>query len=244
MKNVLLSLAFLCLTQLSMAQKIYAWADVGLKAGYGLTGFLNTNLLDASDYDYQLATGNTFGGKVGLFFGLFNGITCDVLLSKSSQKLDYAINSRSFDHKITWSNIDIDVLYRLQKDGVYIELGPQISLLRKVTNGDPNDPTRTDVKEFYNKKYYSGILGIGGYIFNYETFTTMLGFRLGYGLTDLINEAGKAKGFPTPSQVDLTKKASEKSTNAAFVQLVIEANFALGYYGKSSCSKRATLFNF
>ena len=73
MKNLLLSLTFLCLTQLSMAQKIYAWADVGLKAGYGLTGLLNTNLFNASDYDYQLATGSTFGGKVGLFFGLFNG---------------------------------------------------------------------------------------------------------------------------------------------------------------------------
>ncbi|MFZ1257791.1 MAG: hypothetical protein WAR77_15635, partial [Saprospiraceae bacterium] len=147
-------------------------------------------------------------------------------------------------HDINWKNYDIAVLYRMQKDGIYVELGPQFSILNKVTEKNEFNPGEKDVKDFYAKNYISGIFGIGGYILNYENFTTMLGIRLGYGFTDMIGDKGKeAPYYPNPL-AEAQPYASYKSTNAAFVQLNLEFNFALGYYGKSSCSKRATLFSF
>jgi len=239
-KIVFLFFLALLVNQTSQAQKVYAWMDAGLKGGYGLTGLLNSNLFDDKDYEHHLNGGYSIGGKVGLFFGLYNGITIDALYSGFNQKFDYLKSNTRYDHKISWNNIDLALLYRMQKDGVYVELGPQYSLVQKVKNNDPNDPN-TDVTDYYNKNYLSGVFGIGGYLFNYETFTTMIGLRMGYGFGDMINADGKAAKYPTPNQV---AQYSSKSTNAAFVQIMMEANFALGFYGKSSCSKRATIFSF
>ena len=237
-KYFLLLIALACLNQIQ-AQKVYAWMDVGLKGGFGLTGMLNKNLFDDRDYEHHLTAGNTFGGKLGLFFGLFNGITLDAMYSSSNQKFDYLKLNKTYDHNINWKTIDLALLYRMQKDGVYVELGPQYSLIQKVTNSDPNDPNTTTT-DFYEKNYLSGVFGVGGYLFNVETFTTMLGIRLGYGFGDMINAKGKAAHYPTPNIATYV----DKPTNAAWVQLVLEANFALGYYGRTSCSKRATLFRF
>ena len=129
--------------------------DCGLKASYGLTGLVNTNLFDDRNYEHHLSTGYGLGGKVGLYFGLFNGITADFMFSTNNQEFDYfrGTPATNFTHNIKWSNYDLALLYRLQKDGIYVELGPQLSLLRSVKNADAND-SRTDVKAFY-QNYYS-----------------------------------------------------------------------------------------
>lgn len=120
-----------------------------------------------------------------------DGITIDALYSGFNQKFDYLKSNTRYDHKISWNNIHLALLYRMQKDGVYVELGPQYSLVQKLKNNDPNDPD-TDVTDYYNKNYLSGVFGIGGYLFNYETFTTMIGLRMGYGFGDMINADGKS----------------------------------------------------
>ncbi|MCC6816435.1 MAG: outer membrane beta-barrel protein [Saprospiraceae bacterium] len=236
-------LSFFIFQQLE-AQKIYAWWDCGVKAGYGLTGFLNSNLTKDDNYSYHLNTGYGLGAKFGMYFGLRNGITFDFMYSKSKQAFDYAIpGNAENEHSISWNNYDLALLYRNQSNGAYVELGPMYSLVKKVSNSDSNDGGENkDVANFYNKNYWSGVFGVGGYIAGTETFTLMLGLRLGYALTDFVSDEGKKLNYPTPKQTSLTAKDSK--TNPAFVQLVMEGNFALGYYGKTSCSKRAHLFGF
>ena len=226
------------------AQKVYAWMDAGVKVGYGLTGMLNSNLFDDKNYEHHLTGGSFIGAKIGLFIGLYNGLTVDFMLSSNNQKFDFNVGTKNYIHDINWKNYDLAVLYRMQKDGIYLEVGPQISFVNKVTQENPLDPLTTDVTKYYSKNYISGVFGIGGYVFNYENFTTMLGLRLGYGFTDMINDDGKnvkPNPYPTPSE---EKIYTSKKTNAAWAQLNLEFNFALGYYGKSSCSKRATFFHF
>ncbi len=226
------------------AQKVYAWMDAGVKVGYGLTGMLNGNLFDDKNYEHHLTTGTTFGAKIGLFIGLYDGITVDFMISDNNQKFDFNRDGKNFIHDINWKNYDLAVLYRMQKDGIYIEIGPQISFINKVNeNNTYNTPQEKDVKSFYSKNYISGVFGIGGYVFNYESFTTMLGLRIGYGITDMINADGKTANYPNP-QAAAQPYSSYKSSNAAWVQLNLEFNFALGYYGRSACSKRSTFFKF
>lgn len=230
-----------CMVFHAQSQKVYAWWDAGVRVGYGLTGMLNSNILDDNNYDYKLQTGYSLGGKFGMFFGLYNGVTLEASLGSYNQDFEFIRGGNSFNHEINWKTLDLALLYRNQRNGVYVELGPMLSLINKVNQKDGFAPEKTDVKDSYEKKYISGVFGVGGYIFNYENFTTMLGFRLGYGFTDMVNDAGRAAHFPNPSSSS-QPYASEKSTNPVFVQMNLEFNFALGYYGKSSCSKRASLF--
>ncbi len=229
------------LIQNAHAQKIYAWWDAGVKASYGLTGFINSKLLDDKNYSYHLNSGGGVGAKFGMYFGLNNGFTVDFMYNKLKQGFDYDIATVTNDHNITWKNYDLALLYRHQSNGSYIELGPMYSIVNKVTNDDNNDGNVKEVTQFYNKNYISGVFGVGGYILGVDNFTLMLGLRLGYAFTDFVNDDGKALNYPTPKQVAQT--ARDAKTNPAFVQLVLEGNFALGYYGKSSCSKRAHLFS-
>ncbi|NOT35877.1 MAG: outer membrane beta-barrel protein [Saprospiraceae bacterium] len=243
MKQILLFLITIISLNLN-AQKIYAWWDAGAKVGYGLGGFYNANLTKDDNYSYRLNSGYGLGAKFGMYFGLNNGITFDFMYSKYKQDFDYAIPGNSENlHTIKWNNYDLALLYRHQANGAYVELGPMYSLVNSVNNSDNNDGgDDKDVSKFYNENYFSGVFGAGGYIAGSDRFTLMMGLRLGYALTDFVSEEGKTNNYPTPKQTALTAK--ESTTNPAFVQLVIEGNFALGYYGKASCQKRATLFSF
>ncbi len=250
MKKLIFAVALACTLNATHAQKIYAWMDAGAKVGYGLSGLINSNLFKDRDYEHHISTGLGYGAKLGLFFGLYNGITADFLISNYNQEFDYNRDGKNYITNTKWKTFDISLLYRSQKDGLYVEIGPQYSILNKVEHADNFPGAATgDQSNNYVKNYWAAVFGVGGYVFNYETFTTMLGIRLGYGLNDMVTAEGKALGYPAPSQhfpPSSTDRpfAKDKSTNPAWVQLVLEANFALGYYGRTSCSKRATLFSF
>ncbi|MEO6191348.1 MAG: hypothetical protein ABIO44_14460 [Saprospiraceae bacterium] len=241
MKKILMLILLLACANSSDAQKVYAWWDAGVKASYGLTGLLNSKLTKDKNYSYHINTGGGIGAKFGMYIGLNNGFTFDFMYNKLSQGFDYDIGTLTNDQKITWKNYDISLLYRHQSNGAYIEVGPQYSIVNSVTNEDSNDPTHTDVANFYNKNYFSAVFGTGGYIFGVDNFTLMLGIKIGYALTDFVNEQGKLLNFPTPKQAEFT--ARDSKTNPAFVQLVLEGNLALGSYAKTACSKRAHLFS-
>ncbi|MCC6753313.1 MAG: hypothetical protein IT266_04930 [Saprospiraceae bacterium] len=240
MKKIALLFSVIFLAATVHGQKVYAWWDAGVRLGYGMTGLINTNIIDDKNYEHHISTGYSLGGKFGMFFGLYNGVTLEGNIATYNQDFDFFRDNKTYDHSIKWKTIDLAMLYRNQRNGVYVELGPQLSLVNKVTQVDQFDPENKDVSDFYRKNYISGVFGIGGYIFNRENFTTMLGLRLGYSFTDMVNEDGKNAGYPTPSKDPAY--GSYKTTNPAFVQLNLEFNFALGYYGRSSCSKRASLF--
>lgn len=243
MKKLLLLLLTIMISQAN-SQKIYAWWDCGVKAGYGLGGFYNSNLTKDDNYSYHLNTSYGLGAKFGMYFGLRNGITFDFIYSGYKQGFDYTESAiAENNHEIKWKTYDLALLYRNQSNGAYVELGPMYSLVNSVSNSDNLDGgNNVDVAKFYNKNYWSGVFGAGGYIAGTETFTLMMGLRLGYALTDFVNDDGKLANYPTPKQASGTAK--ESSTSPAFVQIVMEGNFALGYYGKTSCSKRAHLFSF
>lgn len=241
MQKIIFLFLFCLSMSLTNAQKVTAWMDAGVKVGYGLTGMLNSNLIDDKNYEHHLTTGTAYGAKLGFFIGLYDGITVDFLISNNNQKFDFNLGTNNFIHEIKWKNYDLAVLYRMQKDGLYLEIGPQISFINKVTEIYPPEG-EIDVKKYYAKNYFSGVFGIGGYLFTAENFTTMLGLRLGYGFTDMINDLGKESKYPTPKASP--SYATYKKTNPVFAQLSLEFNFALGYYGRSACSKRSSLFSF
>lgn len=222
-------------------QKIGFWFDAGVKAGFGPTLLLNQNIFDDAEYDHQLSTGYGVGGKLGVFYGLYNGLNFEVMLNTGTQKFRNETDPDNFiDHKVTWTTTDLSVLYRLQKEGIYIELGPMFSLVSKVEQ-DGFSPE--DVTEFYAENMTSGVFGFGGYLLNSGNFTLMFGLRAGYTFTDFINDAGQAANYPRAGE-NLMAYDSYEKTNPIFVQINFEANFGLGYFAKTACSERTAFFRF
>jgi hypothetical protein len=241
MKKILTLVVGLTLMHAVNAQKIGFWFDAGLKAGVGPTMLLNKNVFDDDVYDHQFSNGFAVGGKFGIFHGLYNGVTFDVMLNKGTQKFRSEINNPFVEHQVNWNSVDLSVLYRLQKEGIYIELGPQFSFVNKVEQ-DGFGPE--DVSEFYAENLTSGVFGFGGYLIGNDQFTLMFGLRLGYSFTDFISDAGQDLQYPRAAAVqqDLTPYDTYETTNPIFVQLMFEANFGIGYFAKTACAHRTSFF--
>jgi len=243
MKKYFFVIAAILLGFHAEAQKIGMWFDVGLKGGYGPTLLVNNNVFNDRTYDHKITTGYGFGGKVGIYFNEFNGVTFDAMYSRAKQGFSYETSQGGgeLNHDIEWNNLDLFLLYRMQQHGVYFEIGPAYSMVNKITQNDQGSPDVTDLTDFYNDTYWSGVVGFGGYVANSGRFTLMLGLRASYAVTDFVNETGKAGNYPNPNRT--LEYESYKATHPLNVQLVLEANFGIGYFAKTCCSNRSTFFS-
>jgi hypothetical protein len=238
MKKLILLFCFFTSLSFINAQKQIVWFDAGLKAQYGASGFYNSAIADFSRYNYQIGTGYSFGGKVGINFR-YNGIAIDVMYNKASQVIeDTELNSEvNFD----WKSLDVYTLYRHAKNLGYFEIGPKVSFLNEVT--DNVQGSTVERNDYYNKNMFSGVIGFGANIIgNDGAFSGILGLRFEYGLTDFVSDAGATAHAPllNPS----VYSNGHKSTNVAFAGIVFELNWGIGYFAKAQCGARSKFIRF
>ncbi len=242
-KTFVLVLVLLSALSLS-AQKVGFWFDTGLKAGSGLDLLQNKNIFSDREYEHLLTTGYSIGGKIGIFYGYNHGINIDAMFTRGNQKFQFVHGeNKNTNHKISWSSIDLALLYRMQKASVYVELGPQMSFVQGVNQSIQVANQPTDISQYFNKQLPSAVFGVGGYVFTTGTFTLMFGMRAIYGLTDMISADGKSANYPTPlgSKVPYDTYAETHPVQLLFM---FEANYGIGYFAKTTCSDRMTFFRF
>ncbi|GLR16298.1 outer membrane beta-barrel protein [Portibacter lacus] len=240
LKNILLGLALVFTVQGLSAQKVYLWLDAGVKGSYGPNMMVNADILNGFNYTPKINGSYSFGAKFGFNFGEYYALTVDGMYSQFKQQFTYKpdLSTQTAINEYRWSSIDLYPLLRYNRSINYVEIGPRISWLRNARQAN-NTSGFTDVTGDFNDISYSAILGFGWYAAGDDAFTAIIGVRLGYDLQDFVSEAGHAN-----NQVDLGLVEGDASTNPAFVQLVFELNWGLGYYAKTVCGGRARFFRF
>ncbi len=238
MKKLFFVLMCVCAFSFSKAQEI--WLDAGLKGGYGLTFLANPNLFNDNSYSHLLSGSYNVGAKFGINFGLVHGITFDAMLSRHSQNFDYTVNSNDFTNEIDWTNLDLYVLYRASTQGAYFELGPMISNVRSVTQVDTGvTPSEFDNENsFYTESYLNAVVGVGGYLAGDEAFTVIVGLRGHYALDDFISERGMEQPSYPALNVAGGQYATYEKTTPIFVEFLVEFNFGIGYFARTTCGGR------
>jgi hypothetical protein len=240
-KNIVLMLAFSCLASGLQAQKVYLWLDAGVKGSYGPNMMVNADILNGTNYTPKLNGSYAFGAKFGVNFGEYYAITFDGMYSQFKQQFTYkpdASTSTLAINEYRWSAIDFYPLFRYNRTINYIELGPRISWLRDAKQAN-NTSSFTDVTGDFNDVNYSAVLGFGWYAAGDDSFTAIIGVRLAYDVSNFVSEQGIQN-----NQVDLGLVDGDATTNPAFVQLVFELNWGLGYYARTVCGGRARFFRF
>jgi hypothetical protein len=239
MKRHLLLLSFLLFTLALTAQEI--WLETGIKGGAGASFLLNKNIIDDSDYRYQFTPMYGAGAKVALNFGPFHGLALEGMYNQSGQDFEYQVPATNVDlqNQIKWKSIDAYLMYRFIRNRAYVEVGPMYSFIRSVEQNDMgvelSDPGR-----YYEKNYLAGVFGFGGYLAGSSTFTVGLGVRLHYGITDFVNDEGTELGFPNPGHSLFYDEITP--THPVFGQILLEFNFGIGHWAKTSCSKRMKFY--
>lgn len=213
------------------------WFEVGLKGGPATTLVMNANLFDDVAYNHLITPTYFYGGKIGINFGLHNGIAFHGGVSKLRQKFENFYEVRNFDNRIIEAkSVDLAVLYHRTKESGYFEVGPRISLIKNPTRIDDNGAS-VDLTDNLYSSYYGIDLGFGAFVVGNDHLTLMTGFRFSYGITPLADDESV---FAPQNSV----YTSSKSVHVLTGMLSLELNYSLGYLVKRGCGQRTAWISF
>ena len=238
MRVLPLFVLFLILPALSFSQQ---WVDIGFKGAYGTGFWYNSAYLDDGGISNRMKAGYSLGGKLGYNLSERHEITVGGAFSQFQQEFVYDIALTTYSKVLTLKTTDILIMYRLNSEGRYFEIGPQISLLKSATevNEDP-DIGSLDALPLMAENYTSVVLGFGSYMMGSDNFGITLGARIKYALTDVIGADGQALNYPATLLPDLEYAPS----HPLVAELVLEFNYDLGYLAKANCGKRQKILFF
>lgn len=229
-----------------------AWVDCGIKGGYGLTGLVNPNVWNNKDVEQLMSGGYSYGGKLGLNFNLNYQITLDFLHRGANQRYFFQPreNIEDWTKTVKYTSFDMPLLFRHNSEsGSFLEIGPQISFIRTVTESMKTGGVN-DVSNYFASTNLGAVLGFGSFMLGAKNTYLVFGFRVHYGFTDLLTqEAGKDQNiyFPVNNgelndyepgfQFDNYKPTTPLSAIA-----YLEINYDLAYLVRSECKRTALRF--
>lgn len=228
-----------------------AWVDCGIKGGYGATMLTNANIWKEPNVEPLLSGGYSYGGKLGLNFNLNYQITMDFLHRSANQ--EYLFQPTETENKwtkgIRYNSFDIPLLFRHNSDnGSFLELGPQLSFISKVT--ETKDDVATDRKDYFESTNFGAVLGFGSFMLGSNNAYLVFGIRIHYGFQDLISdEAGKNSNTYYPinnGELEVYEAGFSfdeyQKTSPLSALAYLEFNYDLAYLVRSECKRTALRF--
>ena len=221
------------------------WFDVGFKGGLGTGILMNQNIWDDPDYNHRISPSYSFGAKFGINLSNNHEITFDFMASKFRQDfLHNELDSSSmtfpiYESTLSYNSFDYMILYRHNKDGRYMEIGPSFQNIRKVSFEDEYPSPSVFHLEDVNGFQTNMIIGFGAYFIGSENFGVTTGFRISYTLTDLISQKGQQEYFPVQKNYE-----QYQASHPLFICFLMEANFDFAYFAKAKCTSRTKLIFF
>ncbi|MBL4653371.1 MAG: outer membrane beta-barrel protein [Flavobacteriales bacterium] len=250
MKNLLtLILALTTITSLyaqkrkshhGVSQITNLYIDFGPKAMIGTSGFVNMNVLGDDNYNHGIAASYGFGGKLAIDFGESIALVGEGIFTSVTQKFTITEdNGDTWNKSIKLTSIDIPMMFRKNNaaTGSYVELGPQISLLKGVSESGYN--TSINNKDYFKSSYWSAVFGFGGYLYGAGNLGVSSGLRFVYTFQDIDNQ-NNTGSFESDSYHGKMLSYDEYSTTTPLsVFFVLEINYDLGFIiAKNECTGR------
>lgn len=210
------------------------WLEVGPKANFGPSGFLNSAILDDAEHDYSLNLAFSYGGALGLNVGDLHGLNLEVMTGTYFQTFTFRPSTdMRIRNTVEWEVLDLYALYRFYpKNGMYLELGPKFTRINEVKHTQGVD--ELPVTGNYVDDYLSGVIGIGAFLAGSETMIFKSGLRFEYGFSDLISADGMAAGFPSVGSTI----TDQGVTTPIRVSFGFEVSFGLGGIAQGACGRR------
>lgn len=230
MRKITTLLFVLMMFSVSHAQ---VWLELGGKAGFGLTGFFNDNLINDAQHNFELNTAFSFGGVLGLNFGDFHGVNLEALSITNQQSFEFLDLGDRTRIGVEWKAIDVFLMYRFySQGGAFFELGPKYTSVRSVEQAEGMKRFRVD--DLYETEYFSAAAGFGGFLAGSDVFTLKLNIRFEYALQDFVSAQGVNEGYPAYYQ----PFDAYTETRPFRASIGIEINFGLGGIAQSACGRR------
>ncbi len=231
----------LMITGAVKAQKNLTWYDIALTGSGGGSMLTSKNMFkDTKTVSSSPAFCYGFGGKFGINFTECHELAFNAEYYSRNQKYGVTLDSTKFDKSLSLKGLDLALLYRYRgpESSGYVEIGPQLSLIRSASQ--TVDGNETDVAGQFQPNYFSGVLGFGSNIIVANAFTWTAGLRFTTCLTDMISpDGGRGENISYPlndigSSKDFGSYTAFKTTT---IVLHTEFTFDLGYFVKAKCKR-------
>ncbi|MBD3637359.1 MAG: hypothetical protein HUJ25_08410 [Crocinitomicaceae bacterium] len=245
MKKLIILLSLLFLSYTSEAQ---LWFDLGLKGGVGSGIAMNKTINDDGRFNPSAGFNYFFGGKFGINYGHYVGITCDVDYGAYKYGFQQAEvpgkpDTESYKFTMAYNSINVMPMFRFTKDASYLEVGPQFQFVRNPSIEDEAYPGSAPSGDYISSRLTGLVFGFGAHMLGNEVISLMMGLRFNYVLSDLTADDWVDSSFPFNNYPDIT---THTKTNPINAQIVMEVNYSLGYFAKntSGCGKRVAFLTF
>jgi hypothetical protein len=189
MKRILIFF-FLIITTIVNAQD---WLYYIQSKGIVNTSFiLNNAVITDKNQSNAFALGGNGGIGASIIYDNKLGASEDVLFGTHTAnytgKYQVGPQEYSYTSKVNLTTVQVPVLFRLDSEESYLEIGPQLNFITSA-NYSSNSSVFVDdqVIDAYKRTSWSGVLGVGSFrqLGRRSPFSMSFGLRVNYGLTNI-----------------------------------------------------------
>lgn len=184
---------------------------IGAQGTQQFSGMYNQDDVDATNFDYKITPGQSFGLSGGYNFNKHMGIAAEAMYSLEGQRFE--LNNTTFKRKLQYVKIPVLFTYNTNaaKKVMFIaKAGPQLGILTKANMKDgDNNILVDDTKDSYQDLTFGGVLGAGARMSLAKNLYLDAGLRLDASFTnsevESVNESNitRAKTYNTNAGVEV-----------------------------------------
>ena len=245
MKKTILFLLIITTTLLSFSQQSLTWFSISARGGYGTSMLFNKPSFDDTKIDYEYYSPSYYyGGRFGLMFGDYVGVSGEVSMNSFSQNYDIHGISTEIHRFMKINTFDYALLLNVETPtGFYFEIGPKFSFLQsaELTNTDTLTNALFDRTDKFVPKFTSLAFGIGMKPLMTDIFEIKVGLRGAYSFTNIVSESGYI--IPADDKIIYSPLYLDETTNPVQLMLSVEFTYVFGRFGRASCGKYNFRFN-
>lgn len=232
MKKITLLLTLITILFVGKAQDEPTWYNLALKGGMGNSILFTANYSSDMNVEYNYFTSSYFYGlDAGVTFPGGFSLGLEYSIAKFGQEYDIN-NVGAYTKHLKLYSHDVLFLIRAFDDSFgYFEIGPKLSLMKKIDEANSDDRLFTNTLDNYNDNFISIMFGFGIPVFVGDIFDFSIGLRAGYSVTNLMKDEDY-----TISDIGFTNDyTSYSTTNPFFAQITFRFNWHIGITaGKNS----------
>ena len=211
------------------------WLTIAVKGGGGTFMMLNQDLKNTEGLTLEaFSPSYCFGGRLGVVFGNYVGVSFEYLGGGFKQKFNFKENNVNTSGDYSFGCTDMLALLRYTGDyGFYAEVGPKFTTVKKAEYNF-EDAQGLDVNPMFKDKLVSIAFGMGFMPYNGDRVQVSIGARAAYGFKNMVEDDQQPFIAFNNNITTETKQLN--------VQLLLEVNYFFAKFGTANCGRHGIEF--
>ncbi len=245
MKKITFTFFIVFITLTSFSQKYYTWFNVGGRAGFGSSLFVNNDCIEDDQIEYKyFSPSYFFEGRIGIMFGDYVGISGGIGKNYFSQGYTITPTTNPLERNIKLDAVSYVFHLNFQAPtGFFFDIGPRFLKVTNatITNSGLDSRTTIDLTPVLEQNIISADFGLGFTAYISDNLALKTGIRGNYSLKNIVTKPGYI--LPTGVNTYYLATYTDERTHLTQLTFSMELTYTFGRVGKASCGRTRFMFN-